>query len=173
MDHFPTDWSIDRRIYFIRGERVMLDRDLAELYGVPTKVFNRAVKRQLKRFPPAFRFQLTVAELAILRCQIGTSSWGGRRYLPWAFTEDGVSMLSGVLDSDRAINVHIMIIQAFSRMRRLLAGHADLARKLDELEKKYDATFKVVFDELRAMREFQPPQEPPRPAIGFKAKEEK
>ena len=144
---------------------MLLDADLAELYGVETKTLNRAVKRHRDRFPPDFMFQLTGEEAGNLRHQIGTSSWGGRRYLPQAFTEQGVAMLSSVLHSKRAVMVNVEIMRAFVRLRRILATHAKLARKLAALEKRYDAQFKAVFD---AIRELMAPPEPPRKRrIGF------
>ena len=129
----------------------MLDRDLALLYGVETKVLNRAVKRNLQRFPFDFMFQLTSEEAKILRCQIGTSNEGrgGRRYLPYVFTEQGVAMLSSVLNSERAIVVNIEIMRAFVKLRQMLASNAELSRRLDELESKYDKQFRVVFDAIR------------------------
>ena len=167
--------QVERRILLLRGQKVMLDRDLAELYGVETKMLNRAVKRNRERFPGDFMFQLTAEEAdnlryqngtSNLRSQIGTSSWGGRRYLPHAFTEQGVAMLSSVLHSRRAVLVNIEIMRAFVKLRQMLASHADLARKLDALEKKYDTQFKVVFDAIRAL--MQPPT-PKRRGIGFRA----
>ena len=155
---------IERRIFLIRGQKVMLDSDLAELYSVQTKVFNQAVKRNRDRFPEDFMFQLTREEVEVLRSQIVTSSWGGRRYLPYAFTQEGVAMLSGVLNSDRAIQVNIAIMRAFVRLRELLATHKDLARKLEEMEKKYDHQFRVVFDAIRKL--MAPPKTRSRP-IGF------
>jgi len=153
----------------IRGERVILDADLATLYDVATKVLLQAVKRQIERFPPDFMFQLTKEEFDILRSQFVTSSqWGGRRYPPFAFTEQGVAMLSSVLNSPRAIAVNIEIMRAFIMLRRMLASHADLARKLEALEKKYDAQFKVVFD---AIRKLMASPEPKRRRIGFHAQE--
>jgi len=144
---------------------VLLDADLAELYGVETKTLNRAVKRHRDRFAHDFMFQLTEEEAGNLRYQIGTSSWGGRRYLPQAFTEQGVAMLSSVLHSKRAVMVNVEIMRAFVRLRRILATHADLALKLAALEKKYDAQFKSVFD---VIRELMAPPEPPRKRrIGF------
>ena len=142
----------------------MLDRDLADLYRVPTKVFNQAVKRRRKRFPADFMFKLTAAEAKNLRSQIVTSSWGGPRYRPHVFTEQGVAMLSSVLNSERAVQVNIEIMRAFVRLRQMLASNKDLARKLGELERKYDAQFKVVFD---AIRELMAPPVKPRPKIGF------
>jgi hypothetical protein len=157
--------AIAGRIVMLRSERVLLDADLAELYGVETKLLNRAVKRNRDRFPDDFMFQLTGEEAGNLRYQNGTSSWGGRRYLPQAFTEQGVAMLSSVLHSKRAVMVNIEIMRAFVRLRRIIATHADLARKLAALEKKYDAQFKSVFD---AIRELMTPPEPPRKRrIGF------
>ena len=157
--------AIAGRIVMLRGERVLLDTDLAELYGVETKTLNRAVKRHRDRFPHDFMFQLTGKEAGNLRYQIGTSSWGGRRYLPQAFTEQGVAMLSSVLHSKRAVMVNVQIMRAFVQLRRILATHADLARKLAALEKRYDAQFRAVFD---AIRELMAPPEPPRKRrIGF------
>jgi len=144
---------------------VLLDADLAELYGVETKTLNRAVKRHRDRFPPDFMFQLTGEEAGKLRYQIGTSSWGGRRYLPQAFTEQGVAMLSSVLHSKRAVMVNVEIMRAFVRIRRILATHADLARKLAALEKRYDAQFKAVFDAIREL--MAPPEPPKKRRIGF------
>jgi len=144
----------------------MLDADLAELYGVTTKSLNQAVKRNLMRFPQDFTFRLTNEETANLKSQIVTSSgWGGRRRsLPLAFTEQGVAMLSGVLNSSRAVQVNIAIMRAFVLLRRMLLSNEDLARKVDALERRYDAQFKVVFDAIRALME---PPKPPRRRIGF------
>lgn len=143
---------IERAILLIRGEKVMLDASLAELYDVETKVLVRAVKRNSDRFPQDFMFRLSRQQYDNLRRQFGTSRfWGGRRYLPYAFTEQGVAMLSSVLRSPRAVAVNIEIMRAFVRLRQILASHADLARKLDEMEKKYDSQFKVVFDALRQL----------------------
>ncbi len=146
---------ITQSILFIRRQKVMLDADLAALYGVDTRVLVQAVKRNGDRFPPDFMFQLTKQEFGDLRSQLVTSSWGGRRYPPYAFTEQGVSMLSSVLRSKRAILVNIEIMRAFVHLRRLLASHADLARKLAALETKYDAQFKV----FEAIRELVAPTE--------------
>jgi hypothetical protein len=156
---------IERAILLIRGQKVMLDADLAELYGVATKVLNRAVRRNLSRFPQDFMFELTRKEAENLRIHFGTSSrWGGRRYNPLAFTEQGVAMLSSVLRSRRAVQVNIAIMRAFVKLREMLASHRDLARRLEEMEKKYDAQFRVVFD---AIRELMRPPEKPRGRIGF------
>ena len=152
IDLIP-DEKIEKAIYLIRGEKVMLDHDLALLYGVETKVLNRAVKRNLQRFPSDFMFQLTAEEADRLRCQIGTSNEGrgGRRYLPYVFTEQGVAMLSSVLNSERAILVNIEIMRAFVKLRQMLASNAELSRRLDELESKYDKQFRVVFDAIRRL----------------------
>jgi len=158
---------IERSILLIRGLKVMLSTDLAELYQVEPRVLVQAVKRNIARFPQDFMFQLTEEEFSNLKSQIVISSWGGRRRaMPYAFTEQGVAMLSSVLRSKRAINVNIEIMRAFVRLRRILASHAELARKLDALEKKYDAQFKVVFD---AIRQLMAPPEPKRRPIGFRA----
>jgi hypothetical protein len=162
--------AIAHRIHLIRGQRVMLDRDLAALYGVPTKALNQAVRRHRARFPEDFMFQLSRKEAADLRSQSVTSSpeHGGHRYMPHAFTEQGVAMLSSVLRSPRAVAVNIEIMRAFVRLRQLLATHADLARKLAELERRYDAKFRVVFDAIRQLME---PAEDAgsRPEIGFRS----
>ena len=150
----------------VRSQKVILDADLAELYAVETKVLVQAVKRNLERFPQDFMFQLSQEEFALLRSQSVTSSdWGGRRYPPYAFTEQGVAMLSSILRSPRAIQVNIQIMRTFIRLRRMLASHAELARKLEALEKKYDAKFRVVFD---AIRQLTAPPEPKRRRIGFR-----
>jgi hypothetical protein len=140
---------------------------------VTTKRLNEKVKRNLKRFPPDFMFQLNEEESEILRSQFATSKTqrGGRRYLPFAFTEQGVAMLSSVLNSDRAIEVNIQIMRAFVKLREMIASHKDLARKLDALEKKYDDNFKVVFEAIRAL--MAPPPEKPKKKIGFSLKEPK
>ena len=161
---------IQNHILLIRDEKVMLDADLAALYGVETRVLVQAVKRNMKRFPSDFMFQLSKKEFDSLRSQTVTSSkWGGRRYPPYAFTEQGVAMLSGVLKSARAVRVNIEIMRAFVRLRRMLVSDAGLARKLASLERKYDRQFKVVFD---AIRELMAPPEPARRRIGFRSKKE-
>ncbi len=158
---------IERKILLLRGHKVMLDSDLAGLYEVPLKVLIQSVKRNLDRFPGDFMFQLTGEEEAILRSQFVTSSsWGGRRYPPYAFTEQGVAMLSSVLRSKRAVQVNIGIMRAFVRLRQMLASHKELAQRLEALEGRYDAQFKVVFDAIRQMME--PPPEPPKERIGFR-----
>jgi hypothetical protein len=155
---------IEKKIYLIRGRKVMLDRDLAELYNVATKMLIQAVKRNIDRFPDDFMFQLNNQEVKILRSQIVTSRWGGRRYAPYVFTEQGVAMLSSVLKSERAIKVNIEIMRTFAKLREMIASHKDLAKRLDELEKKYDKQFKVVFE---AIRQLMIPPEPKRKKIGF------
>lgn len=158
---------IEKKILLIRGEKVMLDADIAELYGVETKMLVRAVKRNIDRFPSDFMIQLNRKEFENLRFQLGTSSrWGGRRYLPYAFTEQGVAMLSSVLNSERAVKVNIEIMRAFVRLRQMLASNAELARKLDALEKKYDHQFKVVFDAIKQL--MIPPDTKKKSKIGFR-----
>ena len=159
---------IERKILLIRGHKVMLDSDLARLYGVSTKVLNQAVKRNKARFPSDFMLKLSAVEAAVLRSQFVTSKGrGGRQYRPYAFTEQGVAMLSSVIHSERAIQVNIMIMRAFVRLRQMIASHKNLARRLAELEKKYDSQFKVVFDAIRQLME---PAKPKPRRIGFHAK---
>jgi hypothetical protein len=160
---------IERSILLIRSQKVMLDSDLAELYGVETRALVQAVQRNRERFPGDFMFQLTRKEFEQLRSQsvISNVGRGGRRYPPHAFTEQGVAMLSSVLRSKRAVQVNVEIMRTFVRLRRMLATHEDLARKLDALEKKYDAQFKVVFD---AIRELMKPPDEPRHKIGFRVR---
>lgn len=167
----PVD-RIEKAILLIRRQKVMLDADLAGLYGVETRVLVQAVKRNLERFPEDFMFQLNKEEADFLRSQIVTLKKGRgqhSKYLPYAFTEQGVAMLSSVLRSQRAIQVNIEIMRAFIRLRQMLASHAELARKLDALEKKYDAQFKDVFE---AIRQLMAPPEQKRRAMGFR-KEDK
>lgn len=149
----------------------MLDSDLAELYGVEVKQLKRQVRRNIDRFPADFMIRLSKEEYDSLRRHFGTSSqWGGRRYLPYAFTEQGVAMLSSVLNSKKAVKVNIEIVRAFVKLRQLLASHADLARKLNAIEKKYDAQFKVVFD---AIRQLMTPPDTKKTKIGFRGKKKK
>src|ERR1051326_1511666 len=161
---------VERRIYLIRGHKVMIDVDLAELYGVPTRVLNQQVQRNRKRFPEDFMFQLNKKEAENLRSQfvISSSGHGGRRTLPYAFTEPGVAMLSSVLSSEHAIEVNILIMRAFIRLRQMLESNEDLNRKFAAVIRKlstHDSYFKVVFAELRKLTE-QP--NPARKHIGFK-----
>jgi hypothetical protein len=172
---------IDRAILLLRGQKVMLDKDLASLYGVATKRLIEAVKRNSERFPEDFMFQLTWEETGVLKSQSVISSpqeplrsqnatlkrGQHRKYCPYAFTEQGVAMLSSALRSPRAVAVNIEIMRAFVRLRQMLLSHAELSRKVNALEKKYDSNFKAVFDALRQL--MQPPQEPKR-TIGFHAK---
>ena len=159
---------IERRLLRIRGQSVMLDEDLARLYGVSVKALNQAVKRNRERFPGDFMFRLTGQEVRSLRSQIVTSKpgRGGRTHAPYAFTELGVAMLSSVLRSELAIRVNIQIMRAFVTLRRVLESHGDLADKLDDLERKYDRTFAAVFNEIRKL---MPPVPAPSPTrIGFR-----
>jgi hypothetical protein len=166
---------IERHILLIRGQKVMLDSDLAELYMVETKGLNQAVRRNIERFPEDFMFQVTQEEWEhlrehhdafALRSQSVTSKQGrgGRTYLPYAFTEQGVAMLSSVLRSPRAVQVNIAIVRAFVKLREILASHSELARRLDEMESRYDEQFRVVFD---AIRDLMTPPDTPRRQIGF------
>ena len=165
-DLIPVE-RIEKAIYFIRGEKVILDRDLAALYGVETKVLKRSVRRNIERFPEDFMFVLDATEFRVWRCQFVTSKDDrkGLRYPPMAFTEHGILMLSSVLNSKRAIRVNIEITRAFVRLRQMLASNAELSRRLDELERKYDRQFKVVFDAIRGM---MAPVSSKRKTIGFR-----
>ena len=156
---------IERSILLIRGHRVMLDKDLADMYGVTTGNLNKAVSRNIDRFPTDFMFQLSKVESNNLKFHFGTSSWGGTRKPPRAFTEQGVAMLSSILRSKCAVRVNIEIMRAFVRLRQMLASNVDLARKLNALEKKYDTQFKTVFD---AIRQLMTPPPSKRRRIGFR-----
>ncbi len=161
---------LERAIRLLRREKVILDADLASLYGVKTRTLVQAVKRNLERFPPDFMFQLTKEEFNLLRSQTVTSrGWGGRRYPPYAFTEQGVAMLSSVLRSPQAIGVNIEIMRAFVRLRRLLASHARLEKKILEIEEKYDGQFAMVFE---ALKQLMAPPERKHRKIGFRREEE-
>jgi hypothetical protein len=160
---------IDECVYLIRGEKVLLSPDLARLYGVEPRVLVQAVKRNLSRFPDDFMFQLSADEFKILKSQIVISSWGGSRSRPYAYTEQGVAMLSSVLRSDQAIDVNIEIMRAFVCLRTILATHHDLQARLERLEKKYDQQFKSVFD---AIRELMKPPTKNSPRIGFRISED-
>ena len=153
-------------VRWVRGERVMLDADLARLYGVETGDLNRAVKRNARRFPDDFMFVLNKQEVANLICQIGISSsgWGGRRKPIMAFTEQGVAMLSSVLKSDRAVDVNIAIMRTFVQLRRLMDSNRELARKIAEMEKRYDEQFGTVF---QAIQQLITEEEEPKRKIGF------
>lgn len=168
---------IESRIFYLRSKKVMLDNDLAVLYGVETKTLNQAVKRNLKRFPSDFMFKLNEREfnifksqlpLSFLRSQIVTLKKGRgkhRKYLPYAFTEQGVAMLSSVLNSERAISVNIQIMRTFTRLREMLTTHRELKDKIEKLEKKYDKKFQVIFEVIRKLLK---PEEKLRPPIGFR-----
>ena len=156
---------IASKILEIRGKKVMLDSDLAMLYGVETKVLIQAVQRNISRFPEDFMFQLKKQEFENLRPQFVTSSWGGRRYLPYVFTEQGVAMLSSVLNSERAILVNIQIMRVFVTLRRAALTYVGLRRKIEAMEKKYDGQFKIVFEALKKLLE--PPPVTKKPLIGF------
>lgn len=159
----PTE-IIASKIYLLRGQKIMLDRDLAELYGVETAQLKRAVRRNIDRFPDDFMFELSKHELDDLRCQFGTSKWGGTRFRPFAFTEQGVAMLSGVLNSDRAIKVNIQIMRTFTQLRNMLVSHGDLKRKIEAMEKKYDEQFRIVFEAITQLIE---EDEKPKKKIGY------
>lgn len=169
----PAVEPLAPRILPMRGVKVMVDADLAALYGVETKVLLQAVKRNLDRFPVDFMFQLNEQEFANLRSQIVTSNRGGRRYAPYVFTEQGVAMLSSVLKSPRAIAVNIEIMRAFVRLREILAGNKELAAKLNELERKLETHDQAIAGILNAIRELMKPPETTKRPIGFIAPEEK
>lgn len=157
----------ESRIFMIRSQRVMLNSDLAELYGVETRALKQAVRRNLERCPEVFMFELSGDEIEGLRSQnVISSSHGGSRHGNLAFTEQGVAMLSGVLRSERAVQVNIAIMRAFVRLRQLLAAHVELAKKLEEMERKYDGQFRVVFDALRQLMS-PPVSDKPRREIGY------
>jgi ORF6N domain len=158
---------IERSILVIRGEKVLLDSDLAALYQVETRVLVQAVKRNIGRFPSDFAFRLTEQEFRDLRSQIVISSWGGRRTAPYAFTEHGAVMAATVLNSPVAVLASIEVVRTFVRLRQMLASHEELARKLDALEKKYDAQFRVVFDAIRQLMAPPTPEQKKR-RIGFR-----
>ena len=173
------DERIINRIFFIRGKKVMIDRDLAELYGVETRALNQAVRRNLKRFPEDFMLELSKQEMEIwksqiviskpnLKSQIVISSWGGRRKPPLVFTEQGVAMLSSVLKSERAIQVNIQIMRTFTHLREILSTHKDLREKVEKMERKYDNRFKVVFDAIRRLLEAKRTEKPQ--IMGFRDK---
>ena len=165
--HLVPQETIESNIFLLRGKKVMLDRDLARLYEVDTKYLKRQVRRNCNRFPADFMFKLSREEFKNWRCQFVTSNFAdkmGLRYPPYAFTEPGVAMLSSVLNSNRAIRVNIQIIRTFIKLREMLMSHAELKRKIEAMEKKYDTQFKVVFD---AIRELVMPPERPKRRIGF------
>ena len=168
MNEIVPQQIIENKIFIIRDHKIMLDKDLAMLYGVSTKRLNEQVRRNMKRFPEDFMLILTRQEVTILRSQFATSRWGGLRHLPYAFTEQGVAMLSSVLNSERAIQVNIVIMRAFVKLREILSTHKELAHKLKELEgkfEKHDTEILMIFDAIRQLME--PPPEPLKPKIGF------
>ena len=173
MDLIPAE-RIERCIHLVRGQKVMLDVDLAAIYGVPAKRLNEQVKRNRGRFPQDFMFQLTGEEVAILRSQFATSrgGWGGRRYPPYVFTEHGAVMLASVLNSPTAVKASILVVRAFIKLRETLVAHKELAHKLADLERrlehrldKHDSAIKELFEAIRQLME--PPEEPPKERIGF------
>ena len=167
------DEVVMNKIYLIREQKVMIDRDLAELYGIETKQLKRAVRRNPKRFPEDFMFELDKEELENLRSQIDTSSWGGTRYVPMAFTELGVAMLSSVLNSDRAITINMHIIRIFTKMREMLITHKDLLIKMNQLESKVanqDKSIKQIFGYLKQLIK---EESEPKISIGFKQQDKK
>ncbi len=169
MQKLIPDQTIEGKILWARGHKVMFDHDLAVLYGVKTKSLNLAVKRNRSRFPSDFMFQLNQKEVEHLRFQFETSKKGrgGRRYLPYVFTEQGVAMLSSVLNSERAIQVNIQIMRTFSRLRKMLQSHRKLREKVEQMEKRYDRQFEIVF---RAIKQLIKEEEKPRRQIGFHVK---
>jgi hypothetical protein len=177
MGELQSQYGVEQRIFLLRGKKVMFSHDLAGLYGVETKNLNKAVSRHLDRFPEDFMFQLTPREAESLKFQIGTSKkkgrGGRRRSLPYAFTEQGIAMLSGILQSKKAVRVNIEIMRAFARLREILAVNKDFAKRLEELERKFnshDAQFQAVFD---AIRELMRVPEKPKRKIGFTAEEKR
>ncbi|MCE3225863.1 MAG: DNA-binding protein [Bacteroidetes bacterium] len=164
------DEIIMNKIYFLRGYKVMLDKDLAELYGVETKVFNQAVRRNLNRFPADFMFELTRPEFENLRSQFVTSSWGGTRYMPNAFTEQGVAMLASVLNSDKAISINIQIVRVFTRIRQMLIDNTELRLAIEDIRKKTENNSKnieLVFQYLDELVEKKEKENHPGKKIGF------
>ena len=159
---------IHNKIYWIRGNKVMLDRDLAELYGVSTKQLKQQVRRNFKRFPDDFMFELTWEEAGFPRSHSVTLESGKNiKYLPYAFTEQGIAMLSSVLNSDRAVEVNIQIIRTFTKLREMMSSHKDFARKIEEMEKKYDHQFKIVFDAIKQILQVKEEENKNRGPIGF------
>ena len=164
---------IENKIYFIRNKKVMLDGDLAELYGISTKRLNEQVRRNIDRFPEDFMFILSKEESDSLRSQFATLKKGRgqhSKYLPYAFTEHGAIMAATILNSPRAVEMSIFVVRAFVKLREMLSSHKDLKRKIEEMEKKYDSQFKIVFN---AIKELMSPPEKPIRKIGFKTEKEK
>ncbi|MCK5357146.1 MAG: ORF6N domain-containing protein [Elusimicrobiales bacterium] len=169
MKNLISQNQIESKILLIKGHKIMLDRDLAELYGVTTSNLNKAVKRNKERFPIDFMFQLTKEEFTNLRFQFGTSSYGGRRYLPYVFTEQGVSMLSTVLNSKRAVQVNIAIMRVFVNIRNLVSTNKEILNKLNRLENKYEKHDEQIYAIFEQIREFLTFNEKPKKQIGFKS----
>jgi hypothetical protein len=171
------DEAVINKIFYIRNEKIMLDSDLAELYGVETKRLNEQVKRNLNRFPEDFMFRLTKSEFENLKSQFATSSWGGRRTLPFAFTEHGVLMLSSVLNSDLAIKVNIQIMRVYIKMRNMLASHKDLLSKVEQFERKltdHDNKIMLIFEYFQQLEKLKQQElaQKSRPKIGYKSQRE-
>ena len=171
------DEVIMRKIYLLRGSKVMMDRDLAELYEIETKQLKRAVRRNISRFPEDFMVELNLEEFKVLRSQFGTSSWGGSRYVPMAFTEHGIIMLASVLNSERAIQVNIQIVRVFIRMREILSSHKDLLLKLEKIAHKlaeHDDQILVIFEYLKKLEQakHQMQEQQKRKRVGFKRLDE-
>jgi phage regulator Rha-like protein len=164
-----SPYAVESRILLLRHQRVILDADIAELYGVPVKVLNQQIKRNQKRFPADFVFQLSAKEYEALRSQFVTSNEtrGGRRYLPYAFTEHGAIMAATVLNSERAVQMSVFVVRAFVRLREMLANNRKLAGKVDELEDRLDTHDSTIQDLIEAIKELMMPQDPPRKGIGF------
>ena len=172
LNHIISDEAVIDKIYVIRGRKVMLDKDLAELYGVETKVLKQQVKRNIERFPDDFMFELIPEEFSNLRSQIVTSSWGGTRYMPMVFTEQGVAMLSSVLNSQQAISVNIQIIRVFTKMREMLETNKDILQKLDQLQNKeieQDEKIMLIFEYLKQLEQVKQEEleQENRKRIGF------
>jgi phage regulator Rha-like protein len=165
----PSPYAVESRILLLRHQRVILDADIAELYGVPVKVLNQQIKRNQKRFPADFVFQLSTKEYEALRSQFVTSKErrGGRRYLPYAFTEHGAIMAATVLNSERAVEMSVFVVRAFVRLREMLANNRKLAGKIDELENRLDTHDSTIQDLIEAIKELMTPEDPPRKRIGF------
>ena len=161
----PNEEIIASNIYTIRNQKVMLDFDLAEMYGLETKMLKRAVKRHIERFPEDFMFELTTEEFQNLRYQFGTSSWGGSRYPPFAFTEHGAVMLASILNSETAVKASIFVVRTFIKLRQLISGYHELTERMDGIEEKYDSQFEQVIHALEGLAE---KKKEPRKLIGFK-----
>ncbi|MFC1514965.1 ORF6N domain-containing protein [Candidatus Omnitrophota bacterium] len=167
MNELAAHGAITQRIAFLRGHKVLLDKDLAKLYGVETRTFLQTIKRHIDRFPEDFMFQLTKKEFDILTSQIVMSRWGGRRHLPYAFTEQGVAMLSSVLRSKRAIQANIAIMRAFVKLREIISTHKELSSKLEQLERKIEKHDKEIHTIFQAIRRLMTSPEKPQKRIGF------